>query len=133
MGCLVDTSIIIAWERGKLDSERVRARFESQSAYFSAITASELLHGVHRADTAVRRGRRQAFVERLLSTVPVLPIDMNVARTHARLWADQQAAGQMIGAHDLLIAATAMTHELSVATHNLRDFSRVSDLTVDMW
>ena len=67
----------------------------------SAITASELLHGVHRADGAVRRGRREAFVETILTYLPVLPFTLDIARVHARLWADLQAQGEMIGSHDL--------------------------------
>ena len=48
MGILIDASVLIEWERGRLDvAERVNGR--SQEEFFlSVITASELLHGVHR-------------------------------------------------------------------------------------
>ncbi len=47
-------------------------------AYLSAITASELLVGVERANTAERRAQRGAFVENLLASVPVLEFSMPV-------------------------------------------------------
>lgn len=91
---------------------------------------SELLHGAHRASTTARRKRRSEFVETLLAHVPVLPFDLAVARTHAAIWADLARAGSRIGAHDLQIAATAMTYDLSVATRNVREVERVDGLSV---
>ena len=65
----------------------------------AAITASELLHGVHRA-SATHRARREAFVESILAAVPVLDFDLLAARAHARLWADLAKAGSDVGPHD---------------------------------
>jgi tRNA(fMet)-specific endonuclease VapC len=96
----------------------------------SAVTASELLHGVHRAKTAEQRARREAFVTTVLSAVPVLPFDLDTARVHARIWADLTAAGNARGAHDLMIAATALVRGWSVVTNNPRDFQRVPGLSV---
>lgn len=76
----------------------------------SAITASELLHGVHgvyRANTAQRRHRRQVRVEAVLASLTIAPFDLGVARVHARIWADLMASGTPIGAHDFIIGATA--------------------------
>ena len=133
MGYLIDTSVIVAWERGKLAAEEVAAQAGEEEVALSAITASELLHGVHRANTALRRGKRQAFVEAILDAVPILPVDLAVGRVHARVWADMRARGEVIGAHDLLIAATALAHRLTIATRNARDFARVEGLPVSIW
>ena len=133
MGFLIDTSVIIAWERGQLAAEEVAAQAGDEEVALSAITASELLHGVHRADTAVRRGKRLVFVEAILDAVPVLPVDLTVSRVHARVWADLRARGEVIGAHDLLIAATAIAHQLTIATRNAREFARVEGLRVATW
>ncbi|GMU55957.1 MAG: hypothetical protein AMXMBFR33_51030 [Candidatus Xenobia bacterium] len=94
----------------------------------AAITASELMHGVHRADTASRRERRRAFVESILARVPVLAFDLEVARLHAQIWADLRSRGEQIGAHDMMIAATALHHELRLLTRNEREFHRVAGL-----
>jgi hypothetical protein len=53
--------------------------------------------------------------------------------SHARIWADLRARGEMIGAHDLLIAATALAHQLTIATRNERHFRRVEALPVVCW
>ena len=72
----------------------------------SVITVSELLHGVHRAEGA-QRSRRSAFVEHVLAGIEAFPITEAIARVHADVWATLSARGEMIGAHDLWIAATA--------------------------
>jgi tRNA(fMet)-specific endonuclease VapC len=131
MAQLIDTSVFIALERrGQRAFVMGSTATSSEPVALAAITASELLAGVHRADSPERRLRREAFVEAILSLVPVLPFDLQVARTHAHLWAQLSATGQPLGAHDLLIAATALAHGFSVLTDNLRDFHRVPGLTV---
>lgn len=131
MAVLIDSSVFIALERGHRAIETlVEIVPGDQLLALAAITASELLTGVHRADTAQRRARRQAFVETVLEAVPVVPFDLLAARTHAELWARLAAAGTPIGAHDLLIAATAVSHGYGVLTDNVRHFERVPGLEV---
>jgi predicted nucleic acid-binding protein len=133
VGVLIDSSVIVAAERGELDTEALLGRLGQESAALAAITVSELLHGVYRANTTARRKRRAEFVEGLLERIAVLPFDLAVARTHAAIWADLARSGTLIGAHDLLIAATALTFQLSVATKDERAFRRVEGLAVDVW
>jgi predicted nucleic acid-binding protein len=101
--------------------------------FISAITASELLHGVHRAANARVRAKRSAFVESVLANFPLLPIDASVARIHAQLWGELAAAGTLIGAHDLWIAATAVAHDLTLVTFDARDFKRIAALELENW
>lgn len=84
--------------------------------------------GVHRADTEERRQRRSAFVEAVIAGVGVLDFTTAVARVHAAIYADLAKKGEMIGAHDLIIAATARFHDLAVLTDNVKEFSRVPGL-----
>ena len=133
MGYLIDTSVFIAWERGELDHAAIAAAGGEDSTAISAITASELLHGVERAESAQRRAKRSRFVEAALSALPVLPFDLDVSRVHARIWADLRAKGELIGSHDLLIAATAIHHGLQIATCNERHFKRIEGLVVVRW
>jgi tRNA(fMet)-specific endonuclease VapC len=133
MATLIDASIVIAAERGRLDLDRLLEERAEQSVALAAVTASELLHGVHRASTAAQRGRREAFVERLLSGLPIVAFDLVVARVHARLWAELAAKGTVIGAHDLQIGATAVAVGGSVATRDLRSFPKITGLTVERW
>jgi tRNA(fMet)-specific endonuclease VapC len=129
MGLMVDTNVFISFEkRGKpVDF----ASWEgSEQVYISTITASELLMGVHRANTEERRQRRSAFVEAVISGLGVLDFTVAAARIHAEIYADLAKKGQIIGAHDLIIAATARCHDLSLLTDNVQEFSRVPGLRV---
>lgn len=133
MAFLIDTSVAIALERQAEGLEAVQAEMGNELVAMAAITASELLHAVHRADTALRRERRLRHVEDVLDSVAVLPFDLETARIHSRIWADLAARGQLIGAHDLIIAATALAHNLPVATLDSSHFERVEDLGVVAW
>lgn len=133
MAVLIDTSILIAYERGQIDvTARVAGR-EGEEAYLSVIAASELLHGVNRATDPAIRARRLAFVEAVLSRFPVLEIDLETARTHAALWSDLAQKGKMIGVHDSWLAATCIARDLTLVTANTREFDRVSGLNIENW
>lgn len=133
MAILIDTSVFVAIERAGGDPSDLLEKIGAEQVGLSVITASELLHGVHRADSAVRRGRRERFVERILTSLPILPLTLEIARIHSRIWADLQAKGEVIGAHDLLIGATALVHGRIVATRNPRHFGRIPGLKIVMW
>jgi predicted nucleic acid-binding protein len=130
---LIDASVLIAPERGRLDLGRVLAEHGDEEIALAAITASELLHGIHRAVRSTDRQRREAFVERLLGQVPVVAFDLVAARIHARLWADLAARGVAVGTHDLLIAATAIATGGTVATRDQRSFRQIPGLSVAAW
>lgn len=127
MAVLIDTSVIVDAERRRTPLEAVA---QDEERAISVVTASELLHGIHRAVDATLRMRRHAFVERLLSRLQPIPITPHVARAHAEIWARLEADGALIGAHDLWIAATGLAHGMPVATVNARHFERVPGLEV---
>lgn len=133
MATLVDSSVLIAAERGQLELERILDTHADTGLALAAVTASELLHGVHRLRTSARKARAEAFVEALLQAMPVVPFDVICARAHARLGADLARRGVTVGAHDLLIAATAVAGGFSVATRDRRSFSKIPDLDVLYW
>jgi len=130
LGLLIDSNILIALERAGGALFDLLEELGDQPPAIAAITASELLHGLHRANSAMRRQKRERFVETMLEVVAVMPFDLATARIHSRLWADLKAQGQVIGAHDLLIAATALQHDLTLFTHNEGEFRRVEGLRV---
>lgn len=130
---MIDTSVIIAIERGRLDPTLLRDADEDEPIAIAAITASELLHGVHRLTTAVARTRAERFVEQLLDSIPVVAFDLDVARVHARLDAELSARGASVGDADLMIAATAVWLDYRVATRDLRSFPRIEGLDIVRW
>ena len=94
----------------------------------AAITVSELWHGVERAAPAARRQARETHVRQQLAHLNVLDFDADVAKRHAAIWAAMEARGNLIGAHDLEIAATALFHGQPLATLNTKEFQRVPGL-----
>lgn len=132
MATLIDSSVLIAAERGDLDLVAFRARLAGEDVAISSVTASELLHGVHRARTPEQRHRRQAFVEGLLAQLPVVAFDLTVARVHASLWAGLAQRGAAVGERDLMIGATAIAKNYSVATRDERSFGKIPGLKVQI-
>lgn len=133
MGTLIDTSVLVAMERGRLDPDTLRHEDDDEEIAIAAITASELLHGMHRLKGAVARARAEGFVEGLLASIRVVDFDLDVARVHARLDAELSAAGTPVGDADLMIAATAVWLDYRVATADLRSFPRVKGLDLVHW
>ena len=131
MGTLIDTSVLIALERGQMDPSRMADGDEPVA--IAAITASELLHGVHRLGGAVARTRASRFVERVLDAMPVIPFDLDIARVHARIDAELSANGTLVGDADLMIAATAVWLDYRIATRDLRSFPRIKGLNIERW
>ncbi|MFI5003592.1 MAG: PIN domain-containing protein [Solirubrobacterales bacterium] len=142
MGTVLDTTVFIEFERTVRDlpaagamtevAQRLESQLgESEEVAIAAITASELLHGVHRA-TDEHRGRRAAFVEAVLAAFPTLSFDLLVARVHARLWAGLASSGTEVGAHDRLVASTAISAGWRVGTANIRHFDRIPGLDMTL-
>jgi tRNA(fMet)-specific endonuclease VapC len=100
---ILDTGVLIAFERGKLDVDAVLG---VDDAVIAAVTAMELLVGVERADDAHRQARA-VRVEAILSSLPIEPYHLGVARVHARLVVEAMGKGRPRSANDMMIAATA--------------------------
>ena len=131
MGLLIDTDVwVLAEKSGAAPNFARWAAYEG--AYLSSVSASELLVGVERANTAKRRALRSAFVEHLLSSIPVLEFSLPVARTHARMIA-ALPKNQTAGAHDALIAATAIHHGFGLLTRNVADFKMFAGLKLEVY
>lgn len=128
---MIDSTLLVAAERGQVDLEALRRRHAGEAFVVAAITASELLEGVHRADTEARRIAREAFVENILEALRVIPFDLSVARVHARLRA-RIPRDRQVGAHDLMIGATAVALGYAVLSRDRRSFPRIPDLQVEV-
>ena len=129
MGLLIDTDVWVLAERSASPLNLSRWQHLGE-AYMSAVTASELLVGVERANSAQRRAKRAAFVEHLLGSIAVLDFSFAVARTHARMLAALPKS-KTATAHDALIAATALHHGCAVLTRNQADFQIFAGLAVE--
>lgn len=97
-----------------------------------AIVEFELRYGLLRMPQAAAAPRLAALVQ-LLRPMQLLPFDSECAAQAARLRIDLEALGTPIGPHDTLIAATALRHQATMVTRNVREFSRVRGLQWINW
>ena len=129
MGLLIDTDVWVLAEKSATPLKLDRwVRYGG--AFMSSVTASELLVGVERANTAKRKALRAAFIENLLTHIPVLEFSLPVARTHARMIA-ALPRNLTATAHDALIAATAIHHGFGLLTRNVADFRIFAGLKLE--
>jgi tRNA(fMet)-specific endonuclease VapC len=124
---ILDTTILVAAERRRLALDEWIE--DNDDVALAAITAAELLVGVELAD-ARRRHRRGMYVEGLLGAIPVEPYDLGVARVHAELLAHARRSGRPRGAHDLLIAATALERGRTIVTADAGGFDGLPGVEV---
>jgi tRNA(fMet)-specific endonuclease VapC len=133
MGRLIDTSIVIESERGRLDLNRFISGRGDEEFFISVVTVSELLHGVHRAIDPDIKARREASVEAMFRQFVILDIDQVIARIHSRIWAELEQTGKIIGQNDFWLAATCIAKGLVMVTANVKHFGRVPGLEVEVW
>jgi tRNA(fMet)-specific endonuclease VapC len=130
MRYLLDTNIWIFYLKNpsSLVGSRLRNTSASDIAVCSIVRA-ELLHGARKYE---KRTERVARVELTLSPFISLPFDDAAARHYAIIRDDLELRGVTIGPNDLMIAAIAVAHELTLVSNN-REFNRVDGMPVEDW
>lgn len=127
MGLIIDTSIFIALEKGKINIDKW---INSEPGYINPVTLTELLMGVDRANNENRRIKRLAFIEDVKSLFTALPFGIEEAQIYARIIHNLYEKDITIGIHDMLIATSAITNGYPVLTLNVKDFKRIQGLEV---
>src|SRR5436190_2819098 len=117
MSYLLDTDVSSAYLKG---NRLVFSRFIQHSGglYISAVSAAELYAWVYRAKAPPDRLKA---LEDFLADIPLIPSDQEVARRAGAVQADLLDKGTPMPGMDLLIASTALVHDLTLATHNVKD------------
>jgi tRNA(fMet)-specific endonuclease VapC len=126
---ILDADVIIGGEKGTFDLQSWAASRAEDQFQIAAITVAELWHGVERA-SGVHKSRRRRYLRAILAAVPIIAYTEQTAYEHARIWAQLESSGEMIGFYDVMVAAIAVERRSAVATFNKRHFSRVKGLTV---
>jgi tRNA(fMet)-specific endonuclease VapC len=124
---ILDSAVLIGAERAGRSMNRAIA--DEDDVAIAAVTAAELLVGVELADEA-HRPARSAFVRSVLDTVPVEDYDVSVARAHAVLLAHVRRSGRPRGAHDLIIAATAVARDRSIVSTDSTAYADLPGVSV---
>jgi predicted nucleic acid-binding protein len=129
MAILIDADVFLHAERGIFDLDAWLTCQPREVFKISAITAAELWHGAQRS-VGPHRARRTLFLQRLLATFDLVPFTAEAAFHYAHLWTELQSSGQMIGPHDLMLAATALQIDYAIATFSNRHFAVVKGLKI---
>jgi tRNA(fMet)-specific endonuclease VapC len=95
-----------------------------------AIALFEILVGIEKS-TAAEKRRQQ--LEQLANIVNILPFGHKEAKYAAEIRANLEARGRPIGPYDILIAATAISNNSPLITHNVKEFSRIEGLQIEDW
>jgi predicted nucleic acid-binding protein len=119
---ILDTNILIGYERGTID----RAAFRADELSIAAVTLAEYRVGIGVADSVDRAAARARWLDVVLSEVDVLEYTRRTADHHARLLAYVRHAGRPRGSHDLIIAAHALETGRTVASRDAK--ARFADL-----
>lgn len=98
--------------------------------HIAAVALAELYAGAY---LAPHTAKLLASIRRLLDDVSILPFDEEPARVFGQLRGQLQGSGVTVNPVDLMIAATALAHDLTLVTHNTRHFERVPGLATVDW
>jgi tRNA(fMet)-specific endonuclease VapC len=127
MAIILDADVVIRGEKGTFNLKNWVASRAADQFEIAAITVAELWHGVERA-TGKHRITRRRYLNAVLQSLPIIPYTEQTAYEHARIWAELEASGKMIGYYDLIVGATALERGSQVATFNRRHFAQIRGL-----
>jgi tRNA(fMet)-specific endonuclease VapC len=128
---LLDSNACVIYLNGR--SERLRQRLNATPAaeiFVCAIVKGELFYGSKRSNNPTKSLQiQQEFLSQFVS----LPFDDAAAEVYGDIRAALAQAGTPIGPNDLQIAAIALASDLTLVTHNTKEFSRVQGLQLEDW
>ena len=127
MAIILDADVVIRGEKGTFNLKNWVASRAADQFEIAAITVAELWHGVEQA-TGRHRMTRQHYLNAILQSLPIIPYTEQTAYEHARIWAELEASGKMIGYYDLIVGATALERGSRIATFNTRHFAQIRGL-----
>lgn len=126
----LDTSILVFALRRSRPVVAERMHEASGALHVSSISVAELSYGAAGSSDPIRN---RIAVEELLSRLIVLDFDAAAGHHSGDIRADLAARGKPIGGYDVLLAGHARSRDLTMVTHNVSEFDRVSGLRVEDW
>jgi predicted nucleic acid-binding protein len=138
-GFLIDTNVLSEYNRPGSPNAGVKRWLETTARelqYVSVITLAEIQKGIELLDEGKRRAQLEQWLTQDLETWfsgRVLHVDRQVSRRWASLVAQAVRRGRPLPTVDSLIAATALAHDLTIVTRNVRDFDGTGAPTLNPW
>ena len=133
MRFLLDTNTLIYVINRQARHAAVLDRFSREppeNLCVSAITLAELRYGIAKSKRS--EANRRAFLQ-AVETLSIAPFDARAAESYGLVRAELEASGRPIGPLDMLIAAHALSLDLTLVSSNEREFARVRRLRVENW
>ena len=124
---VLDTDILVNILRKKNRGKQWKDFLKDKSIAFTTITAFELFLG---AELSKNRDQNMKPVQSLVQQFPVLPLSIKSAYIAGTIYLDLQKKGQMIELNDIYIAAVTLEHDAELATDNITQYQRVSQLGI---
>jgi tRNA(fMet)-specific endonuclease VapC len=131
MGYLLDTCVISDFVKGEKSTLQRLKSSNPVDILISSLTLMEVNYGL--AINPQRAIKIQPLIETLLSTITIVSFGAEEAEQAAQIRSILKTAGTPIGAYDVLIASTAITHNHILVTSNVREFQRVPGLQIENW
>jgi tRNA(fMet)-specific endonuclease VapC len=103
---------------------------EPGEIYLCAIVKAELTYGAYHSSQVADNLR---VLDRFFEPFVSLPFDDRCVMGYGRIRSDLAREGTIIGPYDLMIAATAMSHNLTLVTHNTKEYGRIAGLQLEDW
>lgn len=131
MTYLLDTNVCIQYlvRRSSPIAARMAA-IPRQEILLCDVVKAELYYGAYKSG---RQSDNLVIFEEFFGEFTSLPFDGKTAKIYGEIRANLERRGTPIGSYDLQIAAIALTHHLTLITHNTREFSRVEGLRFEDW
>jgi tRNA(fMet)-specific endonuclease VapC len=131
MTYLLDTNVCIEFLRQPDSLVKRKLTDKAQGdVVLCSIVKAELFHG---AKKSARSDHNLELMREFFAAFDSLPFDDDAAQIYGDLRAFLETSGELIGPHDLLIAATALAHGVTLVTHNTNEFKRVPGLEIEDW
>jgi tRNA(fMet)-specific endonuclease VapC len=128
---MLDTNICIYIIKKKPEEVFIRfSEFQPGDIGISSNTLAELEYGVSKS---INKIRNKIALTGFLTPLSILPFSENAARVFGEIRAALEREGRVIGGYDMLIAAHALSEQLTLVTNNISEFKRISELRVENW
>jgi tRNA(fMet)-specific endonuclease VapC len=127
---VLDTNTLIYYFKGQGQVAENFANVSAQEISIPTIVFFELQVGIAKSTSPAKRTQQ---LQELMSRVNLVLFDREAALAAAKIRAELEQQGTPIGQMDVLIAGTAIALQSTLVTHNVKEFSRVSGLTIVDW
>lgn len=129
MQSLIDTNIVIDYLRGDHATTAKIKQLLPEGVSISTVSLAELYHGAEKSSHPKQNVKK---INRFISIpeIKVLPIDTDIAVEYGQLLSELEEKGVKLAGLDVLIAATARLHRLSIVTSDKKHFSRLRNFGV---